>query len=191
MRRARSSSYDYARALDVTEQFFWAFCDDYLELVKQRAYGAQGDEEATSARAALRTALAALHRLFAPHIPFVAEEVWSWWRDGVVHRAAWPNVEELEVATTSTDTYEAASAVLGEIRKAKSTAQRSMRTEVARLVVRAPQAELDALALAVDDVNDAGRVVGDVELIAADELAVDVELAAPEPASRADADRAR
>ncbi len=138
--------YDYARALDVTEKFFWAFCDDYLELVKQRAYGAQGEEEATSARASLRTALATLHRLFAPHIPFVAEEVWSWWRDGSVHRAAWPNVEELEVATTSTDTYEAASAVLGEIRKAKSTAQRSMRTEVAHLVVRAPQAMLDALA---------------------------------------------
>ena len=78
---------DYARALQVTETFFWTFCDDYVELVKGRAYGDSGPEGAQSAQAALVTALSAVLRLFAPFLPFATEEVWSWWQPGSVHRA--------------------------------------------------------------------------------------------------------
>ena len=84
---------DYARALQATETFFWTFCDDYVELVKGRAYGDHGDAATASARVTLVTALSVLLRLFAPFLPFATEEVWSWWQPGSVHRAPWPSVE--------------------------------------------------------------------------------------------------
>jgi valyl-tRNA synthetase len=171
-------SYDYARALERTETFFWDFCDEYLELVKGRAYGSAGDDAAASARAALVTALSALLRLFAPFLPYVTEEVWSWWHEGSVHRAPWPTAAELSAGDDGDPlVHEVASAVLGEVRKAKTTDKRSLRTEVTRAVVRDTEARLAALALAAADVREAGRIA---ELVTGPgtDLAVEVELAA-------------
>jgi len=173
--------YDYARALERTESFFWGFCDDYLELVKSRAYGGQGEAAAASANRALTLALAAMLRLFAPFLPFVTEEVWSWWKDGSVHRAAWPQAEELRGPAGRTAdplVLEVAASVLGEVRKAKTVAQASMRAEVARVVVRDTPERLAALAGAADDVRDAGRIA---ELVSedSDQPSVTVELAPP------------
>ncbi len=113
-------TFDYARALDRTERLFWTFCDDYVELVKARAYGSATAATTESARAALATCLSVLLRLFAPHLPFVTEEVWSWWQEGSVHRARWPTVAELGAVPDDSLAFDVAADVLGAVRKAKS-----------------------------------------------------------------------
>ncbi|HLM64724.1 MAG TPA: valine--tRNA ligase [Acidimicrobiales bacterium] len=183
--------FDYARALERTETAFWSFCDDYLELVKNRAYGAAGEAGQASARTALGLALQTQLKLFAPILPFVTEEVWSWWQEGSIHRSAWPDAAALRVAAAGPDVDAAdgddpdasvltvAAEVLGAVRKAKSEARRSMRTEVVRATVTDTPDRLALLALAADDVRSAGRVA-ELVTVEGDALAVAVELA-PEP----------
>jgi valyl-tRNA synthetase len=143
---ASLACYDHAGALEAIERFFWMFCDDYLELVKARAYGAdaEGAAAAASARGALRAALSVLLRLFAPFLPFVTEEVWSWWQDGSVHRAAWPSGDAGLAGAEGGDPAVLATAatILGQIRKVKSEAKVSMRAQAARVIVRGPDLEL-------------------------------------------------
>jgi valyl-tRNA synthetase len=177
-------AYDYARALERTERFFWGFCDDYVELVKQRAYGESGGAGAESARTALAIALHALLKLFAPHLPFVTEEVWSWWREGSIHRSPWPDAAPIDVAAGGVDSdgaYTVAADVLAEIRKAKTVQQRSLRTKVTRATVAGPADVLAVFETVRADVLAAGQVES-LETTAADELRVDVELAPPESA---------
>ncbi len=175
---AAFDAYNHTGALDVAETFFWTFCDDYIELVKERAYGSRGDAEATSAKAALRTTLAVLLRLFAPFLPFVTEEVWSWWQEGSVHRTAWPTRDEL-AADPEADPQLLAlvGAALSQVRGAKSSAQVSMKAEVARAVVRGPAADLERLRAAAADLSAAGRITDlSFEPAESGELTVEVSL---------------
>jgi valyl-tRNA synthetase len=150
--------YDYTRALEATETFFWTFCDDYVELVKERAYGGHGDDGAASAKATLGTALDVLLRLFAPFLPFVTEEVWSWWREGSVHRAAWPADYDVEVEGGDVELLGIVGKALSQVRGAKSTAQVSMRADVPSAVITGPGADLDRLSHAAADLAAAGRI---------------------------------
>jgi valyl-tRNA synthetase len=173
--------YEHARALDVTERFFWGFTDDYLELVKGRAYGSHGPEAAGSAIAALRFALSVLLRQFAPFLPYVTEEVWSWWRQGSIHRSAWPTADELLGAAAGGDpmVHDVAAWVLGEIRKAKALAKRSLRTGVERVVVHDTEERLKVLGGVERDVREAGNV-GEFVHVESDAPSVEVILGAGE-----------
>ncbi len=166
-------AWDYTRSLEITESFFWSFCDDYLELVKDRAYGGQGQAGAASARAALRIALDVLLRLFAPILPYVTEEVWSWWREGSVHRQTWPLPAEAlpDGMPGAAGLLAAVGEALGAVRKAKSEAKVGMRAEITSMTLAAPQPVLDAVATAEGDLRATGRV-GHLEYAVAEEVEV-------------------
>ena len=179
---AAFEEFDYARALERTESFFWSFCDDYLELVKTRAYGDAGDPATASARGALALALSALLRMLAPITPFVTEEVWSWWQPGSIHTAPWPRRSEFGPAIADAgagpvSVLDVAADVLGQIRRAKTTAKRSMRSRVAALSVADSADRIAALLAAEDDLRDAGGVMT-LDTTVAEDAAVVVELAA-------------
>ncbi|GAB3114709.1 valine--tRNA ligase [Janibacter alkaliphilus] len=166
--------WDYTRSLDVTETFFWTFCDDYIELVKDRAHS--GD---ASARAALRLALGTLLRLLAPFLPYATEEVWSWWRTGSVHRATWPTTEELALSGDRPDplVLGAVGEALTQVRKAKSDAKVGMRSEITAVTLVAPSATAERVRLAEADLRAAGRLTGSLDHAVGDEVALrDVEL---------------
>jgi valyl-tRNA synthetase len=175
---AAFDAYDYARALERTETFFWTFCDDYLELVKARAYGEQGD--AGSAQATLLTALESLLELFAPFLPFVTEEIWSWWRQGSVHTASWPDADALRQLAGDADALvlEVGAAVLSEARKAKTEAKQSLKAPVDHLVVRDVADRLAALALVADDLRAAGSIA-ELRSEEGQTFAVEATLASP------------
>ena len=176
--------FDYARALERTEAWFWTFTDDHVELVKSRAY--EGDEAgAESARHALRLALSTLLRLFAPFLPFVTEEVWSWWRGGSVHRQAWPTSDKLRDAATvdgehvDPTTAAVAAAALAEIRRHKTTEKRSLATPVTACTLTDTAERLALLRPVLGDVTAAARATG-IDLVEGDALSAEVTL---EPAA--------
>jgi valyl-tRNA synthetase len=179
---AAFEGYDYARALERTEAFFWAFCDNYVELVKNRAYGSLGEDRASSARHALRLALSALLRLFAPILPFVTEEVWSWWHDGgTIHRQTWPVATDYARTAGDPALLDAVSALLGDIRKAKTEAGVSLRAAVSTVTVSASDEQAALLRLAADDLCQAG-VIAELRFEgAAPETATSVDVRLAEP----------
>jgi valyl-tRNA synthetase len=169
--------FDYAKALEITENFFWDFCDDYLELVKIRSYGDVHAEETLSALSSLGIALSSILRLFAPFLPFAAEEAWSWWHDGSIHLSPWPETSSLPALCKNTDTelFKTASALLTTVRRHKSNNKVSMRAEVASIHILAPQALIDVLPKIEGDLKAAGNI-DRVSTDAGDELSVDVVL---------------
>src|SRR5690625_4245688 len=168
---AAHEAYNYTRALELTETFFWTFCDDYLELVKDRAYGAADatEDEVASARVALTIALDVLLRLLAPFLPFATEEVWSWWREGSIHTAPWPTATHLPVDGEPA-LINAAGEALTALRKQKSEAKVSQRTPFGDVVLTTPHA--DAARWVAPDLIRAGRIAGEFTVEQGEQVAV-------------------
>lgn len=155
-------SYDHTRALEDTETFFWTFCDDYIELVKERAHGGRGEEAAASAQAALRIALDVLLRLLAPFLPYATEEVWSWSHTGSVHRAPWPTADEPGLAAgrgADAALLGTVGQALAGIRKVKSDAKVGMKAVITTVTFATSAQAADQLRTAQGDLFAAGRVV--------------------------------
>jgi len=153
-------TFEFAGALQVIEDFFWSdLCDNYLELVKVRAYSVEWTPGKRSALATLKIVLSAQLRLFAPYLPFITEEVWSWLfttphgRERSIHTASWPTTEELaEVALPSEeDPYGAAVQVLFEVRRIKSEAKVSVKTPLRELEIKGSAKTLSAIRSVLGD----------------------------------------
>jgi valyl-tRNA synthetase len=155
--------YDYARALQNTETFFWSLCDNYLEMVKSRRYGDYGAEGAGSANATLLCALSVLNRLFAPYVPFVTEEVWSWWQPGSVHAARWPTPDEIarlaphEPDDMALTALQKAIDVVLEVRRIRSQAGRPAKARLAIVRVRWDAASVALLRQVEPDLRSAAN----------------------------------
>ena len=159
-------NFGHARALEVTESFFWTFCDDYIELVKDRANNFEGNHseaEVSSARATLAIAVDTFVRLFAPFLPFVTEEVWSWYRTGSVHRAAWPSAAPLRAGAGDVDATLVSSAglTLAALRKLKSEAKTSQKTPILSVELAATEQLSAAIELVRADLLEAAKVTGE------------------------------
>lgn len=177
---AAFDGYDHARALEVTERFFWTFCDDYLELVKERAYGTAPDashETQASAVLALRGAIDVLLRLLAPFLPYATEEVWAWTHETSVHRASWPTRADLPVDHAETGLLAAVGQALIGIRGAKTAAKASQKTPVTRAVLQTPAGVRQLVERAAVDLAAVGRIQ-DLSFVDGDDFAVvEIELA--------------
>jgi valyl-tRNA synthetase len=177
-------AYDDTTALEVTEKFFWEFCDDYLELVKERAYDEDGGIGTESAKATLAIALHVQLRLLAPFLPYATEEVWSWWQDGSIHRASWPTAADLGSAAAAQPlVLDAVASALTGIRGAKSQAKAKMRAPLSRVEITGPTSLVEAAQQAQDDLRAVGTIVGDLVFTVDDsatELRVTAELAPTE-----------
>ncbi|RBP97689.1 valine--tRNA ligase [Bifidobacterium aemilianum] len=172
---ASLEAYEHSKALEVIETFFWLFCDDYIELVKNRAYGtadingqAPSPASVLSARTTLGLVLDAFVRLLAPYLPFASEEVWSWMHEGQesVHRSAWPTSAPYTAAAQGADpeTLVWAGKALAELRGLKSQAKVSMKTPILSATLSVPAEGLDAVRSSLADIREAGRVSGDLKL---------------------------
>jgi valyl-tRNA synthetase len=167
-------SYDHTKALELTETFFWNFTDDYLELVKERAYGQDTSPAAqASAVLALRIALHTQLRLLAPFIPFATEEAWSWWQEGSIHISAWPVASQLEGFTEgqSASMLKTASEALLGVRKAKSDQQLSMKAEISSLTINAPEEKILELKQIESDLRSVGKIEK-ISFVAGDALSI-------------------
>ncbi len=171
---ASFEAYDHTRALELTESCFWTFCDDYLELVKDRAYDRDRAYSAAghagrvrSARVALNLAVDTFLRLFAPVLPYATEEVWSWYREGSVHRAAWPTPESL-ATSGDPELVALAGTALAALRKVKSEQKVSQRTAFSSVTLEIPAGTAESLELVRAEILSAAHVEGELTVVEAD-----------------------
>ncbi len=155
--------HDYAAALDATESRFWDFCDNYLEVVKSRAYS----EDNKSAVASLMKTIDTFSKLFAPFLPFITEEVyhartWSDDKETSVHTQTWPTVADFEtISEKDSVLYDSALVITAEVRKTKTTANKTQKTPVVKVEVVAPQTIQAVLEKGRVDIENVGRLYPD------------------------------
>lgn len=153
-------TYDYASALEAIEKRFWDFCDNYLEVVKVRAYS----ENSQSAVASLMKTIDVFTRAFAPFCPFTTEEIFqsrSWSKDEntSLHLQSWPKPEEFaNLQAQNSELYDNITIIVSEIRKTKTTAGKTQKTPVLSMEISAPENLIAVIKTGETDIIGVGSV---------------------------------
>ncbi len=124
-------AYEFSKARNRLRTFFWnTYCDDYLEIAKQRLDGTSRQSTEFALVRAHRTFL----KLFAPLLPHITEEIWqARYGDGTsIHTLDWPTPTGYEANETAGET---AMAVIGALRRYKTDRQLALNTDLTEAVV--------------------------------------------------------
>jgi len=176
-------SYEYSKTKSETENFFWnTFCDNYLEIVKDRLYNPDifGKESTNSARFALYNTINSVLKMVSPLMPYITEEIYQLYfakKEGKVsiHESDWPEWKESLFDPEAEKVGDAAVEIVGVVRRFKSEASLSLKAPIKKVTVTAKEDLIKGLELAIPDIKGATKAE-DVEFVVGDELNVDVIL---------------
>ncbi|MFP4112538.1 MAG: valine--tRNA ligase [Candidatus Woesearchaeota archaeon] len=136
-------NYEYSKARQVTDNFFWnTFCDNYLEIVKDRLYNPEerGEDAKRSAQYTLHTAITTILKLYAPFVSFVTEEIWNWHFSKEnnfvsIHNSSWPEFNKELVSEEIEKKGDEIIKVIEAARKFKAEKQMSMKEELKKIII--------------------------------------------------------
>jgi valyl-tRNA synthetase len=173
-------SFDYTTALQISEESFWIFCDHYLELVKYKAYQHGENPDSHSALVTLNYTLKTFLRLFAPFLPFITEEIWSWWfgvPGSSIHVAAWPAITEIAAvaAPKHNDAFELVLEIISAVRGSKTLNQVSQKTPVLKLSIQGKKEDIDKIYPLLSYILETVNAQCQAELVE-DETRIDAEI---------------
>ncbi|PIU30313.1 valine--tRNA ligase [Candidatus Woesearchaeota archaeon CG07_land_8_20_14_0_80_44_23] len=163
---AAFDNYDFVRVRLDAENFFWhEFCDEYLEMVKDRIYnpGSYTASEINSAKYAIYTAMLTMLKLFAPIMPHITEEIFSLHYSEKenarsIHAAGWPSADEKLISPDAEELGGIAIELVSEIRKFKSSKGMSLKTEISKLAVECDEAMQGKIRKVEQQIKATGKV---------------------------------
>jgi valyl-tRNA synthetase len=132
-------NYEYQKAKQELEKLFWNdFCDNYLEIIKNRIYNKEGDEK-ISAQHTLYNSFLNILKLFAPIVPFITEEIYQEFflknpirisnkkLEKSIHISKWPISKKDKLENNKLEIF---CDILTKVRQAKSEAKKSMKSQI-------------------------------------------------------------
>ena len=140
-------NYEYSRTKSDTEKFFWqSFCDNYLEIVKDRLYNPdkRGKEQRLSAQYTLYHSLLNCLKLIAPITPYFTEEVYHLYfadkeKHASIHISEWPkyakSLDNKEIELIG----DLAVQIIAAVRKYKAENKMSLKDELKELIIKAKE----------------------------------------------------
>ncbi len=150
--------YEYSKAKAETDAFFWKiFCDQYLEIVKDRLYNpdARGVEKRTSGQVALYAAVLGVLKLMAPVMPHITEEIYQLYFAGKeghvsIHSGGWPTFDPALVDETAEKAGDVGVEIINVVRKWKSEQNVSLKEEISKLVLKSSDADFAAVVSSIE-----------------------------------------